>query len=156
MVVFDGGGNPISDFGGFGLTLGNLDEPVGLDVDDSGRLYVADTWNQRVQLFEEMAPFSFDGVFEWPIEGWYGQSLENKPYIALSGFGHACVSDPEAYRILCFDTEGNFINGWGSFGTSEFQFGLASGVAFDEACKLWVVDSVNNRIMRFDPGLCPP
>lgn len=156
IVVFDPEGNPLGDFGGFGLTLGNLDEPVGLDTDEQGRLYVADTWNQRVQVFEEITPSSYEGVFEWSIDGWYGQSLENKPYISLSGEGHVCVSDPEAYRILCFDTEGNFIKGWGSFGTTDSQFGLAMGVAFDDACKLWVSDSVNNRIMRFDPGLCQP
>ena len=126
---------------------GQLDEPVGLAIDDDGRLYVADTWNMRVQVFEETIPGTFEAVAEWPVEAWYGQSLENKPYIAVSPEKHVCVSDPEGARILCFSEEGEFLTGWHSPGMN-----LPSGVAFDENCSLWVSDAESDRLLRFKTG----
>ena len=153
VVIFDAEGNPLGQFGGFGLELGGLDEPVGIDVDEDGRVYVADTWNQRIQVFEELAEGSFVAVAEWPLDGWLGQSLENKPYLQVRENGDVCVSDPEGYRILCFDSEGEFSMGWGSFGGGDSQFGLPIGLAFADAGVIWVADGANNRIMQFElPG----
>ncbi|MFQ5943461.1 MAG: flippase activity-associated protein Agl23 [Anaerolineales bacterium] len=153
ISIFDAQGNPLGQFGGFGLQLGGLDEPVGIDLDDQGRIYVADTWNKRIQIFEEVAEGTFVGVAEWPVDGWLGQSLENKPYLAVRENGEVCVSDPEGYRILCFDAEGEFSVGWGSFGGGDAQFGLPVGIAFAEAAVIWVADGANDRVMRFEmPG----
>ncbi|MFV1858351.1 MAG: flippase activity-associated protein Agl23 [Anaerolineales bacterium] len=153
IVVFDADGNPLGQFGGFGLQLGGLDEPVGVDVDAQGRVYVADTWNQRIQVFEELGEGSFVAVAEWPVDGWLGQSLENKPYLGVRENGDVCVSDPEGYRVLCFDSEGEFVMGWGSYGGGDSQFGLPAGVAFADAGVIWVADGANDRVMRFElPG----
>ena len=153
ISIFDAEGNPIGQFGGFGLQLGGLDEPVGIDVDAQGRVYVADTWNQRIQVFEELGEGDFVAVAEWPVDGWLGQSLENKPYLGVGENGDVCVSDPEGYRILCFDSEGEFTMGWGSFGGGDAQFGLPVGLAFTDAGVIWVADGANDRVMRFElPG----
>jgi sugar lactone lactonase YvrE len=151
VVVFDEGGQSVATFGGGGYEPGRLSEPVGLALGADDTLFVADTWNLRVQGFREGAPGTFDPVAEWPIEGWYGQSLENKPYLAVSPDGQVCVSDPEGYRILCFTSEGEFVLGWGGFGALETQVNYPSGVGFDPDGRLWVVDSGNNRLMRFEP-----
>jgi len=155
IVVFDSEGAPLGSFGGFGVTLGGFDEPVGLALDPQGRLYVADTWNQRIQVFEESSPNAFQPVGEWSIDGWFGQSLENKPFLAASS-GVLCASDPDGFRILCFDPQGTFLQGWGMSGNSPNTFNLPTGVAFDDSCGLWVVDSNNNRLMKFALDLCEP
>jgi sugar lactone lactonase YvrE len=151
IVVFDAQGEWVATFGGPGYEAGHLNEPVGLALADDGTVYVADTWNMRIQGFRESSPGLFDPVVEWSIEGWYGESLENKPYLAVSRDGQVCASDPEGFRILCFTGEGDFVVGWGAFGTLETQFDIPSGVAFDAGNRLWVVDSGNNRLMRFSP-----
>ncbi len=51
VVIYDSEGNFISQFGGGGISPGQLEEPVGLAFDAQGNLYVADTWNQRIQVF---------------------------------------------------------------------------------------------------------
>ena len=150
VVVFDANGQPVGQFGGFGLQLGGLDEPVGVAIDGQGRVFVADTWNRRVQVFEEVADSVFSAVAEWPIDGWLGQSLENKPYLAVSRLGTVCLSDPEGYRVLCFSPEGEFAFGWGGFGAGSNQFGLPVGLTFSASGDLWVVDSSNDRLMRFN------
>ncbi len=153
IVVYDAQGQPVTSFGGGGEALGFLDEPVGLTIGPAGRVYVADTWNQRVQVFQETEGGEFEAVDQWPLEAWYGQSLDNKPYLDASPQGHVCLSDPEASRVLCFDEAGEFITGWGDGGIAPGQFGLPAGVAFDGEGNLWVVDSSNHRVMRFSPDL---
>ena len=149
IAIFDAQGKPLGQFGTPGYLEGQLDEPVGLAVDRQGRVYVADTWNQRIQVFEEGEPNVFEPVREWPIEGWYGQSLDNKPYLAVSPQGDVCASDPEGYRVLCFDETGVFQQGWGDFGATESTFDLPTGLAFDAEGGVWVADAGNGRVMRF-------
>lgn len=154
VVIFDAQGVALGEFGGFGLDLGGLDEPVGLGTDDQGRVYVADTWNQRIQIFEDRGEAAFASISELPIGGWIGQSLDNKPYLAVSADGVVCATDPESIRVLCFDVNGEFLRGWGEFGSEIWQFGLPVGIAFDDSCSVWITDSANDRIMYFDLELC--
>jgi predicted membrane-bound mannosyltransferase/sugar lactone lactonase YvrE len=153
ILIFDEQLNYLGEFGGGGAGAGRLDEPVGLAIDGEGLVYVADTWNMRVQVFEEISENWFIAVLEWPIHGWYGNSLDNKPYLAFSPSGHICASDPEGFLVLCFTTDGAYVAGWGGLGSSEARFGLPSGMAFDSEGAVWVVDSGNSRLMRFFPNL---
>lgn len=150
IVVFDANGTYIAQFGTPGLDPGQFDEPVGVAVAADGTVYVTDTWNQRVQAFTP----SVDGSFflptlQWDINGWFGQSLENKPLIAINAAGHVFVTDPEGYRVLEFDANGLFVRAWGDYGFGLDQFGLAAGISVDAQGRVWVTDAGNQRIMRF-------
>jgi DNA-binding beta-propeller fold protein YncE len=154
VVVFDGQGNFQNVMGFGGSELGQFDEPVGLAVTDEGLVFVADTWNQRVQVFQwEEAQGEFVYLREWPIVGWYGQSLENKPYLAADAAGNIYVSDPEGYRVLVFDSNGRFLTTWGDFGADNGTFGLVSGIAVDADGNVYVSDGVNQRLMKFPPAV---
>lgn len=48
------------------------------------------------------------------------------------------------------DTSPDLIADWGSFGTGNGQFSLPMGVAIDSAGNVYVADSQNNRIQKFD------
>jgi DNA-binding beta-propeller fold protein YncE len=150
VVVFNDEGQPLGSFGGGGLGPGQLDEPVGIAIGPQGRIFIADTWNRRIQVFDETSSNVFEPTAEWPVDAWFGQSLDNKPYLAVSDDGRVCVTDPEGYRVICFSTDGTFLTAWGDRGTGETQFGLPIGVAF-QGSHLWVVDSGNSRIMEFSP-----
>jgi len=149
VVVFDSEGKYISQFGAVGAAIGQFSEPVGVAVDDEGQVYVADTWNQRVQVIGEMEGGAFQSLQAWDISGWYGQSLENKPYLAVDPSSRVLVSDPEGYRVLVFDTDGNFLFYWGDFGSDPSTFDVVNGLAVDSQGGVWLADAGNNRIMHF-------
>ncbi len=152
VVVFTSDGEFLTTFGSAGLLEGQFDEPVGLAVDTDGRIYVADTWNKRVQVFEpDASGLSYSPVLEWEIVGWYGQSLDNKPFIAVDrqGAGRVFVSDPESYRILEFNAQGEFLRYWGDYGNGPESFNLPGGLAVGPDGELWVADAGNHRILHF-------
>ena len=150
IVVFDSNGNGITQFGGAGLDPGEFDEPVGITLDAAGKVYVADTWNQRVQVFiPDATGKNYTSTLTFDINGWFGQSLDNKPFIAVDEAGNIYVTDPEGFRVLEFTPDGKIIRGWGDTGDPTDTLGLPNGIAIDAQGHVWVSDAGNNRIMRF-------
>ena len=150
IAVFDEEGNFLTEFGTAGLDPGQFDEPVGVAAAEDGTVYVTDTWNQRIQSFTPNEDGSqYFPLQQWDVNAWFGQSLENKPFIAVSPDKHVFITDPEGYRVIEFTENGEFVRTWGDFGNGPDQIGLAAGVAVDPAGFIWVTDAGNNRILRY-------
>ena len=119
-------------------------------VGPSGAVYVTDTWNQRVQVFTPNGDgTSYTPSKQWDVNAWFGQSVDNKPFIAVDANENVYITDPEGYRIIEFTSSGEFIRTWGDFGNSPEEIGLAAGVAIDKDGFVWVTDAGNNRILRY-------
>jgi len=150
VVVYDRDLNFITQFGGAGFEPGQFDEPVGIAVSSSGDVAVADTWNRRVQIFQpDETGLIYTPIHEFSIEAWFGQSLENKPYLTFSPYGTIVLSDPEGGRILEFTPEGSFVRGWQDLSISDDMFSQPYGLDFDPEGNLWVADSSMNVLMQF-------
>lgn len=141
-------GEFISEVGGFGNVLGQFNEPVGLGAGSDGFVYLADTWNGRVQQF---GPDLF-ALNEWRVEAWVGQSINNKPYTAVDSAGRIYVTDPEGYRVLIFNNVGEYLGRFGNFGTDGNSFGLPNGITIDAQDNIYIADAGNNRILKFAPA----
>src|SRR6185436_6823400 len=61
------------------------------------------------------------------------------------------VADQGNHRIQKFDGNGTFICSWGNRGVTEGQLNFPSGVAVDKTGNVYVVDSGNNRVLKYAP-----
>jgi uncharacterized protein (TIGR03663 family) len=128
---------------------GQFQEPWGIAVDDDGRVYVADTWNHRVQVFDS------DGTFlnKW---GAYGQTSGDSEFlygprdIALDAQGRVFVTDTGNKRIMVYDQDGNYLHQWGSEGMLPGSFSEPVGIDVDSEGNIYVADTWNQRIQVFD------
>ncbi|MCP4428274.1 MAG: hypothetical protein GY803_27615, partial [Chloroflexi bacterium] len=145
LQVADRNGNFLSIVGSFGNVLGQFNEPVGLGAGPDGLVYLADTWNGRIQQFDS----NLFPINEWQVQAWAGQSINNKPYTAVDSAGRIYVTDPEAYRILIFNSAGEYLGRFGSFGADVNGFGLPNGIAIDAQDNIYIADAANHRVLKF-------
>lgn len=147
LQVLDREGQFIQLVGGEGVGLGQFFEPVGIAQGPNESVYVADTWNGRIQ---RLGP-DLITVMEWPVDAWFGESINNKPYLATDDEGRVYVTDPEGQRVLIFDESGQYLGRFGVFSESTGSLGLPTGIDIDEAGNIYVVDALHHQILKFAP-----
>jgi len=71
-------------------------------------------------------------------------------FVALDRSNNVYVTDRGNDRIEKFDSKGNYLMQWGSYGTNNGQFNGPEGIAVDSSNNVYVADSGNDRIQEFD------
>jgi tripartite motif-containing protein 71 len=83
--------------------------PEGIGVDSrQGNVYVADTGNNRVQMFDDYCKF----ITEWGSPGTANGQFNSPEGITVDKLGHIYVVDRGNDRIEKFDRNGTFIAAW--------------------------------------------
>jgi len=147
----------VQDLGSGGSGPGQLNEPNEVLVHPvDGRVFVADTWNRRVSIF------SRDGAFltSFLVRAWYDTN-SSLPYMALDAKRDMLyVGDPNAGRVLVFNTAGDCLGSFGDLATdttsvTTSQFNVVSGIAVDADGNVYVADAGLNRVLKFAPFVNP-
>ncbi|MBZ0281188.1 MAG: TIGR03663 family protein [Anaerolineae bacterium] len=159
--VYTATGAYLRDIGSGGSNLGQLDEPSGVVVGSDSLLYVADTWNRRVSVFspDGLPALKFVGADglqtnNFRVRGWF-DDLGNRPYLAIdSARNLVYVTDPDAGRVLVYNTAGNCVGSFGQLGRENLdttQFNSIGGILVDAQGSVFVADAGAGRIVRFAP-----
>ncbi len=128
---------------------GTFAEPWGLAVDGQGRVYVADTWNHRIQVFTAEGEF----LTMW---GRFGQGGSPEEFwgprdVVVDPEGYVIVSDTGNKRLVVFTQEGQFVEQIGGGGVGPGQFDEPVGLAIGPGGLLYVADTWNQRVQVFQP-----
>lgn len=135
---------PYKIIGSEGEDSAEFKHPLGVAVSPiDGFIYVADSWNNRLQIFDE------NGMFIRSIEK-IGQIEFHYPYsIHIDKKGRIYVSDQSLVRIKVFDSQFNLLRVVGRYGR---EIGCYSGlcdISTDKENNIYVCDSGNHRILKF-------
>ena len=128
-------------FGSQGNLDGQFNNPFGIAVGSGGNIYVADTANNRVQVFDSngnvVSTFgsygTVGGQFSWPSG------------IAVDGGGKIYVADTLNDRIQVFNSSGVFQSAFGNGALS-----MPQGIAVGSGGEIYVADTANNCVQVFD------
>ncbi|MFQ6029718.1 MAG: 6-bladed beta-propeller, partial [Dehalococcoidia bacterium] len=111
--------------------------------------YVCNTGNHEIRVF--------DSTYDDPVDYWGGTQgsgdgqFSHPNAIAVNSAGLVVyVVDSENHRVQVFDTNGNFLNKFGSEGTGPGQFTSPVKIAIDQSDNVYVMDRSNRRIEVFD------
>jgi DNA-binding beta-propeller fold protein YncE len=124
---------------------GTFSLPTNVAVDKEGDVYVTDTLNNRVEIFD--ADGNFISMFGKHGDG-PGYFARPKG-IAVDGDGHIWVVDAYQDRVQVFDREGRLLIYVGGHGGYPGQFGAAYGIAIDKDNRVIVSEQYPGRLQIF-------
>jgi len=162
VYQYDSAGNYLNQIG-TAIGSGNYQFHYvgGVAFDSTGRLYVSDTNNHRIQVYTfnpsgEPVYFATIGVtgtpgsdnshFQWPAK------------VAIDSLDRLYVADSGNFRIQrCTYAGGTSwtcsrFHGTGSEGSGADQLGWAWGLGVDRNNNVYIADSTNNRVKKCDPN----
>ncbi|MBM3127254.1 MAG: TIGR03663 family protein [Chloroflexi bacterium] len=130
-----------------------FNQPWGIAVDPAGNVYVADTWNHRIQKFDANGKF----LTTWGVNGDTRGVANVNPQmfygprsIAIDAQGNVLVTDTGNKRVLKFSPNGEPVAQYGGVGSDGGKFLEQVGIALDAQGNIFVADTWNLRIQKFD------
>ena len=127
------------------LAAGTFDRPTNLAVDGDSNLYVVDTFNNRIQVFDADGQF----VRIFGRQGNIAGTFMRPKGIAIDADSHVYVVDAEFNNVQVFDSDGRVLMFFGDRGTMPGRFTLASGIAVDQNNRVVVSEQWRGRIQVF-------
>jgi YYY domain-containing protein len=138
LRIYDPDGGFLGGWGGRGDTTWAMKDPCAVAVRDDD-VYVADTWNGRVQRF------SLAG--EWKSKA---AELYGPRGVAVARDGKVWVTDTGNHRIVAYDRELAGKQVFGKIGSGPGNFSSPVGIAAGPSGSIYVADSGNRRIQVLD------
>jgi DNA-binding beta-propeller fold protein YncE len=124
---------------------GNFSKPTNVAVDKDGNLYVSDTWNDRVEVFDA------DGVFirAFGKNGDGPGDFARPKGIAIDCDGHVWVADAMLNRLQVFTPQGRLLLAMGTFGVFPGQFQALTGLTIDKQNRVFTSEQLLGRTQMF-------
>jgi DNA-binding beta-propeller fold protein YncE len=122
---------------------GILSKPIGVAVDKEGAIFISDTAQDRVIVYDK------DGKFKDAIgkKGTFGQPTGLAVNDAL---GRLYIVDTNKHQIFIYNKDGTPISIIGERGSADGEFNYPTNIFVDKTGKVYVSDSMNFRVQVFD------
>lgn len=147
VKIYDMDGKRIGAIGGKpGGGLGEFSYPTYAAVDPKGNVYVSDTLNARVQMFDLNGRF----VAQYGQPGSNWGEFERPKGIALDSFGNVYVVDSNWSNVQIFNPKGQILLFFGGRGPVPGMMKNPASVAIDKNNRIYVGDYLNHRIGVYD------
>jgi DNA-binding beta-propeller fold protein YncE len=143
-------GNAIKEYDNLGSLLatygsGVLSGAGALSVAPSGKVYVADTGNGRIQRF------SSGGAAEMEWGEYPGAGVPDVPTgIAVDASDNVYITKKATDQIQKFDKDGNLVDEFGGTGNTAGLLNDPAAIAITSDGHVYVADTNNQRIQEFD------
>jgi sugar lactone lactonase YvrE len=124
---------------------GTFSLPGGVAVDKDGNVYVTDTFNNRVEIFD--AEGGFISMFGKNGDG--PQDFERPKGIAVDCDGHIWVADAAQGRVKVFDREGRLLIYFGQAGAYPGMFMGLNGITIDKNNRVITSEMLPGRVQVF-------
>jgi YYY domain-containing protein len=134
LRIFDREGGFLGGWGGRSSSTYGLREPCSVSIRGED-LYIADTWNGRVQHF------TLSGEWKAAAAELYGPRG-----IVSAPDGKVWVTDTGNHRLVVYDRELGNKQIIGKLGKDPLEFSTPIGIAVDAAGSIYVADTGNHRI----------
>lgn len=161
ICVFNRRGRFLFEFGGHGVAKpapgvdatwdeGELNFPLGIDIDEDGTVYVADFRNDSISVFDP------DGTFLRRFPDPYaptglGSSGQDGGGIAVTDVAvrDGKVYATDEYQVFVFGTDGAVLDQFGKPGLEPGDLDRPNGIDVGEHGTIFVSDSNHNRVTAF-------
>ncbi len=136
----------VLEIGGRGDAPGQFNFPTFCDVDSRGLLYVVDSMNFRVQIFN-----AYDGavVGTFGCHAMVSGCMAQPKGIGVDSRGHIYLADAIFDAVQVFDRDGTLLAVIGRRGRAPAQFWSPADVDVDEKDRVFISDMFNDRIQVF-------
>lgn len=124
---------------------GDFSKPTGLAIDEDGNLYVCDTMNDRIEIFDA------DGKFI----STYGKNGDGPGYfsrpkgVAIDSDGHIWVADGMQDRVQVFNKEWQLLISFGGHGLLPGQFQGLVNIIIDKNNRVFTSEIFPGRVQQF-------
>lgn len=120
--------------------------PGGMVADASGNLYVVDSEENRIQVYD----FSGSYVFSWGSLGDSSGQFNNPTDIALDTEGRVFIADTGNKRVQVFNAVGQYITSIGDPSVDSIKLQKPTAISVDNFGFLYIADGGTGSISKFD------
>ena len=134
---------------GYGMVEGELLNPKGVAVDEDGNIYVVDSGNSRIQVFDK------DGNYKFMFGGKGSKDFQFMMPVGIAVFKNRVFitdsysNNPLSNKVVVFDKQGRFLYSFGELGSEGGNFINPTGIYCSDSGYLYVCNQGNRRIEKF-------